>query len=406
MKTIINIKKQIRRMYAVSFFSGLSLTGSVWILFLLGRGFSMLEIGAAEGFFHVVSLLFEVPSGAIADLIGRKRVLIAGRFCMVISALLMIASNNLLILCAAMAFCALSYNLNSGTEDALVYDSLKSAGEEDRFLKVNANKGLLFRIADALSNILSFVSIAIGYVFSYLFNSVVALSSAMVMTGLKEPDSDSSHAKPTLRSFPATFAQHMRVSVSFLVKNPRIAARMFLDCAIATMYTLVLFFIQQHFVSSGFPARFVGIPLLTIGLGGFAGNRIAHAFAGKARYRTIALVSLLFGGAGAMLAASRLLPLSILGAIVLGFFAALMELATSARVHAQIPSAQRATLVSVGSMMFSVIMVAASPLTGLLCDRFSTSAAFLMQGSFLLALFAVCTATAWIQSHRFRAERE
>jgi MFS family permease len=76
----------------------------------------------------------------------------------------------------------------------------------------------------------------------------------------------------------------------------------------------------------------------------------------------------------------------VTGSVVMGFFATLLEIATSARVNAEIPSAQRATLISVGSMMFSVIMVAASPLVGLLCDKISTSATFAIQGIYLVLL--------------------
>lgn len=365
------------------------MTGSVWILFLLARGFTMLEIGIAEGFFHVVSLLFEVPSGAVADLLGRKRVMLAGRFCMVLSALLMIASGSVFVLCIAMAFCALSYNLNSGTEDALVYDSLKEAGDEEHFLKINANKGLLYRISEALSNACSFISISIGFVGSYLANVVVALTSAFVISKLKEPEHTESRPRPKPRDFVHSFADHMQISMRFLIKNPTLAVRMFLDCSLGAMYTLTLFFMQQHFVSSGLPPKFVGIPLILIGIGQFAGNRAVHLIAGRMSYGRLAVLSLSMGGIGSLLSAARLIPLSIFGSIVLGFFAAVLELSTSARVNAQIPSAQRATLISVGSMLFSIVMVIASPLTGFLCDTFSTSIAFSILGSYLILLCVI-----------------
>ncbi len=48
-------------------------------MFLGLRGFSLAEIGLAEGFFHLVSILGELPSGLAADLLGRKRVLAASQ---------------------------------------------------------------------------------------------------------------------------------------------------------------------------------------------------------------------------------------------------------------------------------------------------------------------------------------
>ena len=40
------------------------------------RGFSIAQVGIAEGVFHVVSMCCEIPSGMVADLIGRKRTLV------------------------------------------------------------------------------------------------------------------------------------------------------------------------------------------------------------------------------------------------------------------------------------------------------------------------------------------
>jgi MFS family permease len=221
-----------------------------------------------------------------------------------------------------------------------------------------------------------------------LVNIVVSLSSAAVLTGLREPELPKQAEKPKLSSFPAAFVMHLKTSFSFMLGHLAIAARMFLDCSLATMYTLLVFFMQQHIVSSGLPARFVGIPLVMIGIGHFAGNRTAHAYAGKIGYGRLALLSLLIGGAGALLASSRLIPLSVIGSVIMGFFATLLEIATSARINAEIPSAQRATLISVSSMMYSVIMVGASPLIGFLCDSISTSAAFVIQGIYLVFIAA------------------
>ena len=43
---------------------------------LAARGFTLVEIGLAESCFHMASLLFEVPSGVISDVFGRKKSMI------------------------------------------------------------------------------------------------------------------------------------------------------------------------------------------------------------------------------------------------------------------------------------------------------------------------------------------
>ena len=63
----MNIKRQLRAVYAYSFTSALGVTNAVWVTLLAARGYSLAQIGLAEGIFHLVSLLAEVPRGVAAD---------------------------------------------------------------------------------------------------------------------------------------------------------------------------------------------------------------------------------------------------------------------------------------------------------------------------------------------------
>ena len=140
MNHTIHLKKQLRCIYLSNFFSGLRITDAVWVALLAARGFSLWEIGLAESVYHIVSLLCEVPSGMAADLLGRKRALVAGGILAVLSSLLMAFAPGLFLICAAMGLNALSNTMFSGTDAALTYDSLKQAGQEERYLSVAANR--------------------------------------------------------------------------------------------------------------------------------------------------------------------------------------------------------------------------------------------------------------------------
>ena len=74
----MNLQKQLRCVYLHAFTSTLHFTDAVWVALLAARGFTLAQIGLAEGVFHGVSLLCEVPSGMAADLLGRRRTLIFG----------------------------------------------------------------------------------------------------------------------------------------------------------------------------------------------------------------------------------------------------------------------------------------------------------------------------------------
>ena len=144
----MNLQKQLRCVYLHAFTSTLHFTDAVWVALLAARGFSLGQIGLAEGVFHGVSLLCEVPSGMAADLLGRRRTLIFGGALGVVSAVTMAFAPSLAFICAGMGLKALGYNLLSGTTEALTYDSLKQCGKTDAahaahqraFLCVDTNK--------------------------------------------------------------------------------------------------------------------------------------------------------------------------------------------------------------------------------------------------------------------------
>ena len=59
---MFKIKKQLSKLYVTSVLGNLSLTGA-WVAILVSRGYSLVEIGIAETVFHMVSIIYEIPSG-------------------------------------------------------------------------------------------------------------------------------------------------------------------------------------------------------------------------------------------------------------------------------------------------------------------------------------------------------
>lgn len=154
----MNLQKQLRCVYLHAFTSTLRFTDAVWVALLAARGFTLAQIGLAEGVFHGVSLLCEVPSGMAADLLGRRRTLIFGGALGVVSAATMAFAPSLAFICAGMGLKALGYNLLSGTTEALTYDSLKTAGRERDYIKVDAKASIFMKLASALGALASLLA--------------------------------------------------------------------------------------------------------------------------------------------------------------------------------------------------------------------------------------------------------
>ncbi len=185
----MNLKRQFFFLHIYNFLVSFRVADGVWVVFLLARGFSLAQVGIAEGVFHVVSFLCEVPSGMLADLVGRKRTLaLSGLFGM-LSALAMAFSQDFFGVCLSMAFQALMYNLCSGTQEALTYDSLKAVGQEGSYLKRNAWLMGASQASASLSSLLGGAAALLGFFPAYLITAACSAVCASAAFALVEPRS-------------------------------------------------------------------------------------------------------------------------------------------------------------------------------------------------------------------------
>jgi len=357
----IKVKKQLSKLYTSSVIGNLSLTGA-WVAILAARGYSLVEIGLAETVFHIVSLIFEIPSGILADVLGRKKMLIVSTVMRMIGDVVMILSNNLFMVCLSIAFHALNYNFSSGSGDALAYDSLKQASMESRFEKYESNQFIIYRLCSGISTLCAGFALTIGHRIAYGTGIVTGIIQLMVLASLQEvyadghkPGSDSRVFQRLLSCFRESFAflKEIRSAIGLMLCNSLVGA----------VDILLLFFLQAKLPEKGIPDWGLGLALLFMQLGGIVGSRLILKFP-KVSYRVIFAVSVALVAVGFLAEHSPLYWAAALG----GFIAAVgddaLQVRTNALLQDMFPSEQRATLTSVESFTFSVIMIVLSPLAG------------------------------------------
>ena len=91
------------------------------------RGLSIGEIGAVFAVHSVVAIALEVPSGALADIVGRRRVMLVGAALTVVSLLLFAFAQSLVTFMASVGLLAAGRALISGSLEAWYVDSLQAA---------------------------------------------------------------------------------------------------------------------------------------------------------------------------------------------------------------------------------------------------------------------------------------
>ncbi|MGI6665053.1 MAG: MFS transporter [Christensenellaceae bacterium] len=375
----MNLQKQLKKWYLLEFIGNFSIYEAVSILFLLQRGFTLLDFGIAEGCFHVVSFLCEIPSGMFADIFGRKYVLALGQFFFAAAALAMIFSKTLFGIILCYAFTALGYNMSSGTREALCYDSLVMCGAEKQYLSINSNGQIYAQAAMILGNLCAGFALIIGYKYAYALRVLTALFSMGLALFMQEPNIPGKQ-KETF-SFSMLFAAlkvQIKESALFLWKTPRAARIMATTGLAACARVLVMFYIQEQLQSSGASGFFVGFALVIIGFGPILGAKLAKLFEKRFTLTISSIFCILLTALGIALSAfTGSIAMIILGGFLASLFEMILFLTTDAALNHMFDSGKRATLVSASSMVFSIFMLPASPLSGKMADSFGLPATFL-----------------------------
>ena len=373
----INLKQQLGCVYLSNFFSGLRITDAVWVALLAARGFSLWEIGLAESVFHVVSLLCEVPSGMAADLLGRKKALVFGGALAVTYNLLMAFAPNLFAICFAMALNALYNTMFSGTFTALIYDSLKLEGREDEYIQTSANSSQISMLANAVGSLASLLKRFLGFAGFYLLSAAFEGISTLACLFMKEPivtEAQANRQKQTLRDLPGQFAQLVKDSLQILRTSP-LAVKLIASSAVISVPSyLTKMFLQQRLVELGWPTEMLFLPLLLGGVSCVLGTEIGRRVRFRSMRRFYSVCSLLCG-AGTLLVGVAPAWGGIFGMMLVQSVLEVYLLHESQKLNDAIPSDQRATIISVDSMAYSLLMIPASPLVGAVGDLFGQAGA-------------------------------
>lgn len=366
----LNLKKQLACIYTSDLFSGLRITDAVWVALLAARGFSLWEIGLAESVYHIVSLFCEVPSGMAADLLGRRKTLLSGGVLTVTCNLLMAFAPNLFTICLAMGLNALAMTMFSGTFTALVYDSLKTEGREDEYIQVSANSSQISMLANAIGSLASLLKRFLGFAGFYLLSAAFEGVSTAALALMEEPivtKAQASRGKHPLRALPEQFRQLVRDSLHVLRTCPMAAKLIASSALISVPSYLTKMFLQQRLVELGWPTELLFLPLLLGGLACVAGTEIGRRVRCRSMRRLYTACALLCG-VGTLLVGAAPAWGGILGMMLVQGVLEVYLLHESQKLNDAIPSDQRATLISVDGMAYSLLMIPASPLVGAVGD--------------------------------------
>ncbi len=128
MNKVTNLERNVSRVLALSFFQTFMVVIPVVVPFMESKGLDMQEILTLQAIFAAVIVLLEVPSGYIADVLGRKSTLVVGSLFYGVGNSLLVVADGFWGLAAFEICLAVGHSLVSGADLAMIYDTEVATG--------------------------------------------------------------------------------------------------------------------------------------------------------------------------------------------------------------------------------------------------------------------------------------
>ena len=173
----------VKLLYVYKFINQCLPIYAFYTILFIERGKSLTDIALLIALWSVFSIVFEVPAGILADRWKRRNMLALATVLQGFCFLIWFFSHTFFMFALGFLFWGIAGAFETGTEEGLIYDNLKSDGEEERFVAVYgrahffANVGVIAGIASAgiIVNFISIPAIALLSAGICFVNAIFAL---------------------------------------------------------------------------------------------------------------------------------------------------------------------------------------------------------------------------------------
>ena len=347
----------------------------------IGIGFREFLIGEAA--FSATIVLLDVPTGWISDMWQRKHVQAMGILFDIIGFTCLLIAKSFFMAVAAQILIGIGVSLCSGTNTAILYDSLLSVGREDEYRKREGRRTALCFYTIAPSGVIGGLLYPVNNHLPLVLG-IIAFTGALITSCLL--DEPERHKRRPERHPVADIIETM----NYARKHTEIGFIILFSAALFCCTKIIMWSQQPYYMAMKVPEAYYGI-LMAVGfmLGGLS-SHVSHLVDGKiSAYRALAILwafaLLVCVGAGFSTGWHGIVLLMMGGTCIFGM--------ASPRVNEVInrcvDSSRRATVLSTQNLTVSLFFIPLSTLMGSVSKHWGIQAV-LLGLALWLCLAGVC----------------
>ena len=367
------MKRNLFFMYAISFFQGMVFYSSIATLYRQAAGISVFQITLIESISLVLSLVFEIPWGILADRIGYRRTIIVCNILFFISKIIFWKAQNFADFLLERVLLAITVSGLSGVDTSILY---LSCSEDDSQRTFGIYEGL------GTAGLLSAAAIYMVFVEENYrvagFLTVISYGIAVILSfGLKE-------VKAAQKDKRSSFGHAFTVLKETLF-NRRL---LFLIAGIALLrevnQTITVFFNQLQYTKAGMSVRLISGVYILMTLSGLV-SVFSARLTKKLKPRFFGTILFIVCGFSCLMLAFTTNPfISVFGVLLIRVCFSLLSPLGAELQNKAITTSDRATVLSMSTMIMDLLAVFTNLVFGKLVDfDLSTAMCF---GGFLCML--------------------
>ncbi|OAI41174.1 hypothetical protein AYO38_04270 [bacterium SCGC AG-212-C10] len=368
-------RRNVSLYYAYALSANFALWGGVWIKYLIDeRGFELKWILAMDLPFWLLVAILQAPTGALADHIGRRKVLAIGGIFFSVTILGFGLTTNYWMLFFDYILWSVAMSMQSGADSALVYDSLKEAGVESRFSRI-AGRGFALNLTAAM------VGVALGGFLADVTSLAFVVQVSCIFPLIGVACALFMH-EPPLEHHRKAYLATLKDGVRFAWRTPPVRYTVLIDSVLLTgtfgPVVLVQPFLLEHDVGNGLFGLLQAPLRLTAAVAAILAFRIG-ARTGMHRLLWMSFLAIFLAYVG--LASFDATVAFALFAMP-GFIQGLSKPVVDAYLHERTDSDRRATVLSLTQLCFAFQVAFFEPALGFITDDVSLISAFVFAAAY------------------------
>ena len=249
----MNINANIRKLYLIKMAKWFMLTMPILMLYYEDNGFSEGESFMLKAAYSAAIVLFEVPSGYLADVMGRKRTLILGSILGTLGFAIYAGFSGFYAFLLAEITLGIGQSFISGSDSALLYDTLAYNQRTDDYIKYEARQYSIGNISEAVAGLIGGAIATYSLRLPFILQTCIAFLAVPAALTLFEPPQEKRRENPGMRDI-------LHIMKYALITNRKLRYNMLISCILGTA-TLTLAWTYQLYlkVNLGFEIYAIGI---------------------------------------------------------------------------------------------------------------------------------------------------